>query len=55
MIFMNNKTVYLKESAREMIRRCFNDNEYRRILDMTVDAYGLPVKNKWSSNGSQGL
>jgi len=45
-IFLSGKTVYLKESTRKMLSSCFAEDEYQRILDMTVDASGLPIRNK---------
>ena len=36
------RTVYLKESTRKMLRRCFIEEECERILGKTVDADGFP-------------
>lgn len=38
------RTVYLKESTRALMRRCFIKKECERILDMTLDMDGKPYK-----------
>lgn len=38
------RTVYLKESTRQLLRRCFIEEECERILSMTVDLDGKPYK-----------
>lgn len=43
-IALAGRTVYLKESTRQMLRRCFVEEECERILSMTVDMDGNPYK-----------
>lgn len=38
------RTVYLKESTRKLLRRCFIEEECERILSMTLDMDGNPYK-----------
>lgn len=38
------KTVYLKESTRALMRRCFTEEHYNEILSCTVDMDGKPIK-----------
>ena len=40
------RTVYLKESTRALLRRCFKEEECERILGMTVDMDGLPYRKE---------
>lgn len=40
------KTVYLKESARELLQRCYKEEYYNEILSRTVDMDGLPTQAK---------
>ena len=37
------KTVYLKESARDLLRRCYKEDYYNEILSRTVDMDGNPI------------
>ena len=39
-------TVYLKESTRALLRRCFIEEECERILTLTVDMDGMPYKKE---------
>ncbi len=38
------RTVYLKESTRKLLRRCFIEEECERILSMTLDMDGQPYQ-----------
>jgi hypothetical protein len=38
------RTVYLKESTRALLRRCYIEEESERILRMTLDIDGNPYK-----------
>ncbi len=38
------RTVYLKESTRALLRRCYKEEECERILGMTLDMDGNPYK-----------
>lgn len=40
------RTVYLKESTRTLMRRCFIEMECERILDLTLDMDGQPYKKE---------
>jgi hypothetical protein len=42
-IVLAGRTVYLKESTRNMLRRCFIEKECERILRFTVDMDGKPM------------
>ena len=44
MITHAGRTVYLKESTRKLLRRCFIEEECEHILSMTVDMDGKPYK-----------
>ena len=46
MITHAGRTVYLKESTRKLLRRCFVEEEYERILGMTVDMDGQPYQKQ---------
>ena len=37
------KTVYLKESARALLRRCYKEDYYNEILSRTVDMNGNKI------------
>lgn len=43
MITDAGKTVYLKESARALLRRCYKEDHYNEILSRTVDMDGNPI------------
>lgn len=43
-ILSAGRTVYLKESTRKLLRRCFIEEECERILGMTLDMDGNPYK-----------
>jgi hypothetical protein len=43
------RTVYLKESTRALLRRCFIEEECERILSMTVDMDGKPYHKSGDS------
>ena len=43
MIAGAGKTVYLKESARALLRRCYKEDYYNEILSRTVDMDGNPI------------
>lgn len=45
-ITLAGRTVYLKESARQLLRRCFKEEECERILGLTVDMDGEPYKKE---------
>ena len=49
------KTVYLKESARELLQRCYKEENYNEILSRTVDMDGLPTQRRKPSPVSQAL
>jgi len=40
------RPVYLKESTRALLRRCFKEEEYERILALTVDMDGQPYRKE---------
>ena len=40
------RTVYLKESARRLLRRCYKEEYYNKILSRTVDMDGKYIKNE---------
>lgn len=40
------RTVYLKESTRALLRRCFKEEECERILALTVDMDGQPYRKE---------
>lgn len=44
-IVIAGRTVYLKESTRALMRRCFIEEECERILAKTLDMDGQPYKN----------
>lgn len=44
LITTSGRTVYLKESTRQLLRRCYKEEECERILSMTVDMDGEPYK-----------
>ena len=43
MIVEAGRTVYLKESARALLRRCYDEDRYNEILSRTVDMDGRPM------------
>ena len=43
-IVSSGRTVYLKESTRKLLRQCFIEGEYERILSMTLDMDGNRIK-----------
>jgi DNA repair photolyase len=43
LIFYEGKTVYLKESCRSLLHRCFNEDTYNEILSRTVDMDGNKI------------
>lgn len=43
-IVLAGRTVYLKESTRQMLRRCYVEEECERILSLTVDMDGKPYR-----------
>lgn len=47
------RTVYLKESTRELLRRCFIEGECERILGMTLDMDGQPYQKVNHEDGKQ--
>lgn len=44
------RTVYLKESTRAMLRRCFIEEECNRILSMTLDMEGKKIVNEQNTD-----
>lgn len=54
-IVLDGRTVYLKESTRQLLRRCFIEEECERILSLTVDMDGKPYEpNKELGNRTEG-
>ena len=43
-IVSSGRTVYLKESTRKLLCQCFTEEEYERILSMTLDMDGNRIK-----------
>lgn len=43
MIYDEGRTVYLKESARKLLRHCYKGDYYNEILSRTVDMDGNPI------------
>ena len=43
MIYDEGRTIYLKESARALLRRCFREDHYNKILSRTVDMDGNKI------------
>ena len=49
MITHAGRTVYLKESTRKLLRRCYEEDECDRILSLTVDMDGKPYRKPGDS------
>lgn len=45
-IVSHNKTVYLKESARKLLKQVSTTRVYDHIMSLTVDQYGKPYRNE---------
>lgn len=49
-VVLADRTVYLKESTRALLRRCFIEEECERILELTLDMDGNPYKQLKSAH-----